>query len=114
VIDEGGERIRVDDPGSSSTSPLGPEADTQANKRTRALAEAVRRNPRLPIDEKVELIQLLGGTFAWDEGWSAEGCTVTYEGTERRFPNGKAFGEWLDAEIIPNVLSGAGAGNSKE
>lgn len=67
----------------------------------RSLAERVRDNPRLTVDEKIELLQRLGGKFAWDKGST---CKVLYKGQEHTFPGGKEFGDWLGAQVLPEVL----------
>lgn len=68
---------------------------------TRTLAERVRDNPRLAVDEKIELLHRLGGKFTWEKGST---CKVVYKGHEHSFPGGKEFGDWLHTRVLPEVL----------
>lgn len=86
-------------PMASATAAAAPPAGFAAS--VRSLAERVRDNPRLPVDEKIELLQRLGGKFTWDKGST---CKVLYKGQEHTFPGGKEFGDWLGAQVLPEVL----------
>ena len=99
--------------GAASNSEASPAAVASAAATTarneaaaRRLAQRVHDDPRLPIDEKIELLERLGGTFSWEKGSS---CKVVYKGQEKVFPGGKEFGEWLLSNIVPGVLRGADA-----
>jgi hypothetical protein len=65
------------------------------------LAERVRDNPRLPIDEKIDLLQHLGGRFSWERG---NACLVNYKGQELTFAGGREFGDWLSSNVLPEIL----------
>ena len=78
----------------------------QDDSAIRQLAEKVRDQPRLPIDEKIEFLQRVGGAFAWEKGSS---CRVRYKGQEHAFPGGKEFGDWLSSNVVADVLASAGS-----
>lgn len=48
----------------------------------RAIARKLASDPRLPIDEKVELLTLVGGKFAWTKG---SNCEVLLQGKTYRW-----------------------------
>lgn len=85
--------------GPSTTS--GPAANTRGDPAIQRLAERVRGDPRLPIDEKIELLQLMGGKFQWDKGST---CRASYKGQDLTFPGGKEFSDWLTATVLPEAL----------
>lgn len=64
-----------------------------------------RDNPRMPIDERVSLLEQLGGTFKWDAGSI---CTAIVDGKEHKFSNGKEFGDWMVQSVIPDALAKVG------
>lgn len=74
--------------------------------RSRTIAQIAGRmasDARLPIDEKVELLRLLGGEFAWDPGALSKSCTATWEGQSHRFSDGAAFGRWMAEAVLPKA-----------
>lgn len=85
----------------AKAAPVAAFTRTRDDATIQRLAERVRGNPRLPIDEKIELLQHLGGKFAWDKGSS---CRVSYQGQDLTFSGGKEFGEWLASVVVPSVL----------
>lgn len=87
--------------GTAAAAPPAAAPPTGFAASVRSLAERVRDNPRLPVDEKIELLQRLGGKFAWDKGST---CKVIYKGQEQTFPSGREFGDWLSAQVLPEVL----------
>jgi len=80
-----------------------PEMDEATKKRARAqrLAEAIRGNPKAPIDEKTAILQLLGGSFAWEKG---SHCRAYYKGTEHEFATGQDFSDWFSKAVLPDAL----------
>jgi hypothetical protein len=74
------------------------------NAKIRRRAEAIRENPRTPIDQKIELLQRLGGRFDWDKGFFRSSCRVKLNGVDYTFTDGEAFSQWIDKDLIPNVL----------
>lgn len=84
-------------PGLSSSIP--------ATNRARAeqIVSAVKRDPRLPIDEKIELLTLAGGAFQWTRG---SACVAVLGEARMNFDNGKEFGNWVERQLIP-MLEGA-------
>lgn len=80
------------------------EADRR-NAETRRRAQAIRENSRTPIDEKIELLQRLGGRFDWDKGFFRSSCRAKLNDVEYTFTDGEAFSQWIDRDIVPQVLA---------
>lgn len=75
------------------------------NAETRRRAEAIRENPRTSIDEKIELLQRLGGSFEWDKGFFRSSCRAKLNGVDYTFTDGAAFSQWINRDILPQVLA---------
>ena len=71
----------------------------------RSLAEAILENPRLPVDQKINFLTLLGGEFIWNNGFFNSSCRVTFQGIDYTFDDGRAFGQWLVDEIAPQIVA---------
>jgi hypothetical protein len=67
-----------------------------------SLAVQHSRNPRMPIDEKAQLLRLTGGSFAWIGGK----CSATFPvlGHEKQFNSGAEFSCWFRDEVVPYLL----------
>lgn len=70
---------------------------------TRRRAEAILENPRTPIDQKIELLQRLGGRFDWDKGFFRSSCRANLNGIDYVFTDGEAFSQWINRDIVPQV-----------
>lgn len=77
--------------------------DEALYEKVRRLAERHRDDPRLTIDEKAQLLCLVGGDFKW-LGSGGE-CSATFLEDEKRFPSGKDFANWFSSEVVPTLLA---------
>lgn len=66
----------------------------------RAIARKLANDPRLPIDEKIELLSLVGGEFTWTKG---SNCQVVLQGKTYQFNDGREFGDWLLKAVVPRL-----------
>lgn len=86
---------------------FGLQSLAEENRRSvqaRRLAELIRKNPRTPIDEKIELLHLLGGRFEWDKGFFSSSCRARLNFVDYTFTDAEAFSQWIDRDVIPQVL----------
>jgi len=74
---------------------------TKKRARVQRLAEPIRGNPKTPIDEKIAVLQLLGGSVASKKG---SHCRASYKGTEHEFAAGQYFSDWFIKAVLPDAL----------
>jgi len=86
---------------------FGLESLKEADKRNadlRRRAQAIRDNPRTPVDEKIDLLHRIGGRFEWDKGMFTSSCRVKLNHVEYTFTDGQAFSQWIVRDVVPMLL----------
>ncbi len=71
---------------------------------TGRLILAIRTNPEYSLNEKIRLIELLGGQFCWEtKGFFSTPCRVVMVNFNRVFSSKKDFENWVSNELVKKL-----------